>query len=150
VGTSPTTASNTLQQLQDAGLVRRVREPRLWRGCAVEREIWYAHFRRGELERLLPYLHRVTLPDVAVPTSGPLPEHLWHLVWNAEPRDIDIARDAAYLAHRSMTLADPEGIGWAVATLPADAFDRALRMRGVAEDNVSWARAARGAADAGP
>jgi excisionase family DNA binding protein len=150
VGTSPTTASNTLRQLEDAGLARRVREPRLWRGRAVEREIWYANFRSDELERLLPYIHRLTLPHVATPTSGPLPEHLWHLVWNAEPRDIDVARDAAYLAHRSMTLADPEGIGWAVATLPADAFDRALRMRGVAEDNVAWARAARGAAHAAP
>jgi excisionase family DNA binding protein len=147
VGTSPTTASNTLQQLKHAGLVRRVREPRLWRGRAVEREIWYANLGSDGLERLLPYLHRVTLPHVATPTSGPLPEHLWHLVWNAEPRDIDVARDAAYLAHRAMTLADPEGIGWAVATLPADAFDRALRMRGVAEDNVAWARAAGGAAD---
>lgn len=150
VGTSPTTASNTLRQLEGAGLVRRVREPRLWRGRAVDREIWYANVRSDELERLLPYLHRITLPQVATATSGPLPEHLWHLVWNAEPRDIDVARDAAYLAHRSMTLADPEGIGWAVATLPADAFDRALRMRGMAEDNVAWARAAAGAADAAP
>lgn len=150
VGTSPTTASNTLQQLEEASLVLRVREPRLWRGRAVERDIWYANLHSDELERVLPYLHGVTLPHVAAPTSGPLPAHLWQLVWNAEPRDIDIARDAAYLAHRSMTLADPEGIGWAVATLPADAFDRALSMRGVAEDNVAWARAARGAADAAP
>lgn len=148
VGTSPTTASTTLQHLLDADLVRRVREPRLWRGRAVEREVWYANLRSDELERLLAYLHRVTLPHVSAPSRGPLPEHLWHLVWNAEPCDVDIARDATYLAHRALTLADPEGLGWAVATLPTDSLDRALRMRGVAKDNLAWARAARGGSDA--
>ena len=94
VGTSPTTASTTLQNLKCADLVRRVREPRLWRGRAIEREVWYADSRNDELEGLLVYLHRVTLPHVTAPSSGPLPEHLWHLVWNAEPGDLDIARDA--------------------------------------------------------
>ena len=94
VGTSPTTASTTLQNLKCADLVRRVREPRLWRGRAIEREVWYADSRNDELEGLLVYLHRVMLPHVTAPSSGPLPEHLWHLVWNAEPGDLDIARDA--------------------------------------------------------
>lgn len=142
VNLSPTTASRVLKALKARGLLRRVSEPRLWRGRSVERSVWYANLLVEDFEGLLPVLHRVELPQQAANPGRRLPEHVWHLVWNAEPRDIDVVRDAVYLAHRAMTLTDPEGIAWAVTTLPPVAFERALEMRGVPESNRAWLRAA--------
>lgn len=146
--TSPTTASKALRKLEDAGLCHQTTEPRLWRGRAVEQAVWYPNLISDETERLLTYLHRITLPEPPPSTNTKLPDHLWHLVWNADPASIDVDRDADYLAHRAITLADPEAIAWAISRLPAKAFDRAVTMRGVKPDSVVWARAARGATDA--
>lgn len=148
VDLSPTTASRVLKALEARGLLRRVCEPRLWRGRSVERSVWYANLLAEDFEDLLPLLRRVELPQQAANPGNRLPEHVWHLVWNAEPRDIDVVRDAVYLAHRAMTLADPEGIAWAVTTLPPEAFERALEMRGVPESNRAWLRAAQAFHDA--
>lgn len=145
-GLAPTTASGVLTDLHDRGLVERRSENRLMRGHVRPMGIWYADLLDPTVERLLPYLHTVVLPDPDGSRRGRLPSrlptHLWHQVWNADPQSIDPREHAVYLAHRALTTGDPEALAWAVTHLPAAAFDEALTRRGIPGRAAGWARAA--------
>ena len=105
--------------------------------------VWYANLDAPATQALLPCLHHVRLPAPAASVARTLPDHLWHLFWNADPRQIDPRRDAAVIAHRAMTTSDPEAIAWAISHLPAAAFEEALSYRGAPPDAVAWLRACR-------
>lgn len=141
-GSSPTTASAVLVQLEREGLVHQREEHRIVRGRSRRMLVWYANLDAPAVQSMLPYLHRVTLPDPPGPSVGSrLPDHLWHLFWNADPTQIDPQRDATLIAHRAMTTADPEAVSWAVSHLPVAAFEEALGYRGTPADAVAWLRA---------
>lgn len=141
-GLSPTTAGRMLGRLVGHGLAHRRREPRLLRGRSTWLDVWYATLDAPAMERLLPYLHDVVLPSPPSPRLGDrLPDQLWHLVWNADPADVNPAQHASYLAHRAITSGDPEALAWAVTNLPPDAFATAVRMRGVPDEALAWLRA---------
>lgn len=141
-GTAPTTASATLARLAREGLAQQREEHRIVRGRSRRMAVWYANLDAAAVQSMLPYLHRVTLPDPPATSAGDrLPDHLWHLFWNADPTQIDPQRDATVIAHRAMTTADPEAIAWAVSHLPAAAFEEALRYRGTPPEAVAWLRA---------
>lgn len=141
-GLAPTTASRTLGDLQRVDLAQMRDEPRILEGRSRTIAVWYANLDHPEMAALLPHLHRVVLPDPPPGVLGRLPDHLWHLFWNADPGQVDPRRDAALVAHRAMTAGDPEALAWAIRNLPVEAFHEALGYRGVAPDNVAWARAA--------
>ena len=106
--------------------------------------IWYPDLDAPRLRELLPILHEVRLPDP--PESElpiQLPDHLWHLFWNADPRQVNPRRDGAVIAHRAMVASDPEAIGWVVRHLPSAAIEEALSYRGTPPEAVAWLRASR-------
>lgn len=139
-GTSPTTASAALSRLEARDLVERRVETRLMRGRSRPMPVWYARLLTPAVQEMLGQLGRVTLPaPPAHRNRGRLPDHLWHLVWNAEPREIDLEQDAAYLAHRILTTADPEGTAWGAATLPPGAWRQAESVRGTSDRDRAWA-----------
>lgn len=141
-GTAPTTASGTLASLRSEGLVEQRAEHRTVRGRSRPMTLWYANLDAPTVQSMLPYLHRVTLPQSPASSAGNrLPDHLWHLFWNADPNQVDLQRDATVIAHRAMTTADPEAIAWAVGRLPAAAFEEALGYRGTPPEAVAWLRA---------
>lgn len=141
-GSSPTTASAVLVQLEREGLAHQREEHRIVRGRSRGMLVWYANLDAPAVRSLLPYLHQVTVPDPPGSSAGNrLPDHLWHLFWNADPTQIDPQRDAPLIAHRAMTTEDPEAVSWAVSHLPAAAFEEALGYRGTPADAVAWLRA---------
>jgi hypothetical protein len=141
-GTAPTTASATLASLSREGLAQQREEHRIVRGRSRRMTLWYANLDAPTVQSMLPYLHRVALPDPPASSAGNrLPDHLWHLFWNADPTQVDPQRDATVIAHRAMTTADPEAIAWAVGRLPAAAFQEALGHRGTPPEAVAWLRA---------
>lgn len=141
-GSAPTTASAVLVRLESEGLARQREEHRIVRGRSRRMLVWYANLDAPAVQSMLPYLHRVTLPDPpAVSAGNRLPDHLWHLFWNADPTQIDPQRDATVIAHRAMTTADPEAVAWAVSHLPAAAFEEALGYRGTPPEAAAWLRA---------
>lgn len=142
-GLSPTTASKTLDRLASEGLAQRREEPRLVRGRCRKMAVWYANLDAPTVRALLPRLHLIRLPAALLPAALTLPDHLWHLFWNADPRQIDPRRDATVIAHRAMTTSDPEAIAWAVSHLPPAALEEALGYRGVPAGDVAWRRACR-------
>ena len=142
-GLSPTTASKTLDQLATEGLVQQREEHRIVRGRSRTMAVWYANLDASTVQALLPRLHQIRLPDAPACAAPTLPDHLWHLFWNADPRQIEPRRDATVIAHRAMTTSDPEAIAWAVSHLPAAAFEEALGYRGVPAGAVAWLRACR-------
>lgn len=141
-GTAPTTAARILNALAAEGLAQQREEHRIVRGRSRRMAVWYANLDAPTVRSMLPYLHRVTLPDPPpTPAGHRLPDHLWHLFWNADPTRIDPQRDATVIAHRAMTTADPEAIAWAVRHLPPAAFEEALGYRGTPPEAVAWLRA---------
>lgn len=140
-GTSPTTASGVLVGLSDRGLALRRTEARTVRGRSRDMDIWYAELDATRMLTLLPYLHRVELPEVPSILTDRLPDQLWQLFWNARPTDVDPVSDAAVIAYRAMTANDPEALGWAVTALPVEAWRTALTYRGLRSDDIAWLRA---------
>lgn len=130
-GVSPTTASRCLKSLARCGLVEARDEARILRGIAVSTPVWRVRWRAPEWESRLPALAQVVLParDTAVPAWS-LPEHVWQLVWNADPRAVVLPHDAAFVAGRVLDAADPEAEAWAARALPAQAWERAAAVRG--------------------
>lgn len=143
-GLSPTTASGRLKRHLDAGYAVLRTEPRSIRGRARNTEVWYANLDDVRLVGLLGYLHRITLPAFDPgPVPSALPDHLWHLFWNADPAAIDPRHDGAAIAHRAITAQDVEAIAWVVTTLPTEAISAALGYRGADSGSAVWARASR-------
>jgi DNA-binding transcriptional MocR family regulator len=130
-GVSPTTAAQRLKALVARGLAEARDEARILRGAAVNTSVWRVRWRAPEWEKRLPALSEVVLPARdAPPPAWSLPEHVWHLVWNADPRDIVLPDDAAFVAGRVLDAADPEAEAWAAHALPAQARERAAAARG--------------------
>lgn len=142
-GVSPTTASKALEQLATEGVAQLREENRIVRGRSRAMQIWYADLDAPAVQALLPDLHQIALPDPTTAAAPTFPDHLWHLFWNADPRQVDPRRDAPLIAHRAMTTSDPEAIAWAVRHLPAAAFEEALGYRGAPVVAVVWLRACR-------
>lgn len=140
-GVSPTTASRRLRALAGRGLVEARDEARILRGTAVRTPVWRVRWRAPGWEARLPALAEVVLPgrDAAPPASS-LPEHVWHLVWNADPRDVVLPDDAAFAAGRVLDAADPEAEAWAARVLPAQAWQRAAAVRGRSQTMRAVAR----------
>ena len=140
---SPTTASKTLDQLATEGVVQQRQEQRIVRGRSRAMMVWYADLDAPVVRTLLPDLHQIRLPDPTASAAPTFPDHLWHLFWNADPRQVDPRRDATVIAHRAMTTSDPEAIAWAISHLPPAAFQEALGYRGTPVEAVAWLRACR-------
>ncbi len=130
-GVSPTTASRCLKALAERGLVAARKESRILRGAAVTTPVWRVCWRAPGWEGRLPALGEVVLPARGTPPPAwSLPEHVWHLVWNADPRMVVLPDDAAFVAGRVLDAADPEAEAWAARALPAEAWERAAAFRG--------------------
>lgn len=131
-GVSPTTAAARLHGLQAAGLAEQRHEHRILRGSATPTRVWHARWGAPGWHERLQALAQVRLPDRQPSSATPqsLPDHVWQLVWNADPHTIDVQRDAVFLAGRVLDLADPETEAWAQRTLPAHAWAQAAKQRG--------------------
>ena len=142
-GVAPTTASASMERLRQQGLAEQISEHRLTRGRSRLMAIWYAPLLDERVAGLLGYLNEVVLPSRPGITPCPdrLPDHVWHIAWNADPLEISPRQHATYLAHRVLTTADPEATAWAARALPADAWREAARMRGVSARDREWAQA---------
>ena len=142
-GVAPTTAGASLDRLRQQGLAEQVSEHRFARGRSRLMTIWYARLLDERVTGLLGYLNRVVLPAEPGVASCPdrLPDHVWHIAWNADPLEVSPRQHATYLAHRVLTTADPETTAWAARTLPAEAWRQAARMRGVTARDRAWAQA---------
>lgn len=131
-GISPTTASRALRHLEQMALVRR-RRRRVVLGTPTDVEVWEIDVRNRRWGRLAPMLADAVIPETSDPVAGGgrLPVWLRHLFWNADVHLLDVKRDAAYIAGRILASDDAQAHAWAAATLPAEAFLRAARIRGV-------------------
>lgn len=122
-------------------MVEQRRENRLMRGRSQPMDVWYACLLAPAVEGLLDLLNGVELPAHPRPrATGPLPDHLWHLVWNADPVQIHIEDHKEFLAHRVLVTGDPEGIAWAVDVFPANVWRRVAEFRGLSERDRGYAR----------
>lgn len=140
-GVSPTTASRRLAALAGRGLVEARDEGRILRGAAVRTPVWRVRWRAPGWDARLPPLSEVVLPARdAPPPARSLPEHVWHLVWNADPRDIVLPEDAALVAGRVLDAADPEAEAWAARALPPEAWEVAATARGRSRREQAVAR----------
>jgi DNA-binding transcriptional ArsR family regulator len=140
-GISPTTASRALRRLEELKLVRR-RRRRVVLGTATDVEVWEADVRNQHWTELAPVLADTVFPETSDPVDGDrrVPRWLRHLFWNADVRRLDLERDAAYIAGRILASDDALAHAWAAATLTAEGFLEAARMRGVPARRASLAR----------
>jgi predicted transcriptional regulator len=140
-GISPTTASRALRRLEQVALVRRGRR-RVVLGTPTDVEVWEIDVRNRRWSRLAPMLADAVFPRASerVAWDGRVPVWLRHLFWNADVHLLDLERDAAYIAGRILASDDAQAHAWAAATLSADAFLEAARMRGVPARRASLAR----------
>jgi DNA-binding transcriptional ArsR family regulator len=130
-GLAPTTVSRRLKVLTGRGLIEARDEPRILRGAAVSTPVWQVCWRASGWEARLPALAEVVLPARDLPPPAwSLPDHVWHLVWNGDPRKVALPDDAAFIAGRVLEAADPEAEAWALRALPAEAWARAAQDRG--------------------
>jgi DNA-binding transcriptional ArsR family regulator len=140
-GISPTTASRALRRLEEMALVRR-RRRRVILGAPVDVDVWEINVRSRRWTRLAPMLADTVLPQTSEPTARHRRVPIWlrHLFWNADVHDLDVERDAAYIAGRILASDDAQAHAWAFATLPAEAFLEAARIRGVPVRRAALAR----------
>jgi len=140
-GISPTTASRALRRLEEMALVRR-RRRRAMIGTATDIDVWEIDVRNHRWARLGPVLADTILPEPNEPKdrSRRVPVWLRHLFWNTDVRQLDIDRDAAFIAGRILASDDAQAHAWAAATLPPEAFLEAARMRGVSPPRAALAR----------
>ncbi len=140
-GISPTTASRAVRRLEQLALVRR-RQRRVMLGVPTDVDVWEINVRSRRWGRLAPILAAVVFPEASEPVvrDGRVPVWLRHLFWNADVHQLDVDRDAAYIAGRILAGDDAQAHAWAAATLPADAFLHAARMRGVPARRATLAR----------
>jgi predicted transcriptional regulator len=140
-GISPTTASRALRRLEKMVLVRR-RRRRVVLGTPTDIEVWEIDVRNRRWGRLAPLLADAVFPETSEPAAGEggVPVWLRHLFWNADVHQLDVERDAAYIAGRILASDDAQAHAWAAATLPAAAFLHLPRMRGVPVRRAALAR----------
>ena len=140
-GISPTTASRALRRLEQMALVRR-RRRRVVLGAPTDIDSWEINVRNRRWARLAPKLADVVFPEASGPVErdARVPVWLRHLFWNADVHQLDLNRDAAYIAGRILASDDAQAHAWAAATLPADAFLHAARMRSVPARRAALAR----------
>lgn len=140
-GISPTTASRALRHLEQKEMVRR-RRRRVMLGAPTDVEVWEVDVRNRRWARLGPLLADTVFPEAVEPVAGEgrVPIWLRHLFWNADVHLLDVQRDAAYIAGRILASDDAQAHAWAAATLPAEAFLHAARMRGVPGRRAALAR----------
>jgi hypothetical protein len=131
-GISPTTASRALRHLEQLALVRR-RRRRVMLGTPIDIDVWAIDVRNRRWARLAPKLADTVFPEASEPVAVDTRVPVWlrHLFWNADVHDLDVEQDAAYIAGRILGSDDAQAHAWAAATLPAEAFLHAARMRGV-------------------
>jgi hypothetical protein len=140
-GVSPTTSSRALRHLEQIKLVRR-RRRRVMLGTPTDVAVWEIDVRNRRWARLAPILADTVFPEASDAVVGEERVPLWlrHLFWNADVHLLDLRRDAAYIAGRILASDDAQAHAWAAATLPAEAFLQAARMRGVPAGRAALAR----------
>lgn len=140
-GISPTTASQALRRLEQLALVRR-RRRRVLLGSPRDIEVWEIDVRNRRWDSLAPVLDDAVIPETSQPMRGHRRVPIWlrHLFWNTDVRLLDVEKDAAYIAGRILASDDVQAHAWAAATLPAEAFLQAARMRAVSARRVALAR----------
>lgn len=143
---APATAAKAVRSLLAAHLIVE-RDEVVPLGRAVRVRSLHANPRHPQWGHLLPALRDVSPPNPDPDTSGdaandPIPAHLRHAFWNVD--DATLARltpaqDGPFIAARALTTGDPDLIAYATATLPASAWARAERTRGLAPDQRAMA-----------
>lgn len=131
-GLSPTTASKTLQSLEDKDLVRREKQT-IAAGRAHQAQIWLANVLHPDWAGLAAALSRVEPAErkASRRRSTRIPPRLRHLFWDAKPSGLQVDRNGAFIALRLLRLLDPEGLAWGVANLRPSDWRRAGSARGI-------------------
>jgi hypothetical protein len=129
-GVSPTAAGHALTNLIAEGLARSSRE---WiaAGRAMEVEILHAVVDAPRWAGIAPCLGQVELATPAVGHEKRVPKRLRHLFWNTADAQLDVTTSASYIAQRLITTGDAEGLAWGAGSLPASAWRRAAKTRGL-------------------
>lgn len=141
-GTPVAEAQAALDDLATDDRVVRISEMRLVAGASTPVDVWYANLDHPQVRSRLRELNEVDLPTPKGDIGDRLPDNLRHLFWNAAPEDVSPREHGVLIAHRAMVSSDPEGLAWAVAHLPAQAFVEALGFRDASPADAAWLAAA--------
>jgi hypothetical protein len=141
-GISPTSASRALVRLRDLGYLTRDVE-KLVEGKVVTRPIWRIRRSGAPWQEVAPLIRRVVPPQTkAQPGKLPrcVPGRLAHLFWNADLSNVQLPRDARYVAGRILTSNDTQALAWMARSLPHKAIVEASQARGMDKQAQALAR----------
>ncbi|WP_158240381.1 MarR family transcriptional regulator [Mycobacterium hubeiense] len=130
-GVSPTAAGRALRSLTQIGLVRAEKQT-LAMGRATSVTVYSAAVDHPDWHGLAPTLAKVSLPPLH--EHGPaksVPYYLRHLFWNTDKSQLDVTTSAVFIAKRLLSTGDLDGLAWGAIHLPAHAWERASRSRGI-------------------
>lgn len=128
-GVSPTSAA-TLVALSARGLARR-EQVTLARGRARRVGLWRADPAHPDLARWWEALARVRPPRAEAAASvSRVPRRFAHLFWTGNVDDIELPRDARFVARRLLETEDPDALAWGITHLPRAAWLPAANHRG--------------------
>lgn len=128
--------------LRALGYVRRDVD-KVVEGKVVERSTWRIRRSGAPWQQVAPLVRRVVPPArEAQPKELPrrVPRRLGHLFWNADLGNVDLPRDARYVAGRILASNDPQAMAWMARSLPKRAIVEASHARGMNNKTKDLAR----------
>jgi len=109
-------------------------------GTARRRLLWRLNHRSAMWPDLAAVLASVAVPRRTTTKASRVPERLAHLFWNASLSEVDVDRDAVYIARRILDSDDLDALAWGARHLPTAAWAEVSSQRGLAANRRALAR----------